>query len=223
MKSFVVYVEDHEDSKKQAQRCKLSCNRSGFEAELMSGVTPKTLSEYATNYKDAEGARITSFKRESKKVYESKKSCFTNHVRVWKKCIELNEPVAFIEHDAGNIREWDNIQFDDVLILNVESAFKQPVFDHVQNKPVFNLSINEYSNTPLIYNKENQWKGAAMIPGTAAYAITPKGAQKLLTNLETYGWEQSDYFINSYNVKLQYVVPEYFTLISPNLNMSHGY
>lgn len=222
MKSFVIYVEGHKDSEKQAKKCKASCIQSGFDTELMAGVTPKTLSEY-TNYKDAKGARIESFKVESKKVYETKKSCFTNHVRVWQKCLKLNEPVAFIEHDAGNVRDWNNILFDEVLILNAESAFRQPVFDHVKNKPSLNLGLNQYLDTPLIYNKENQWKGSAMMPGTAAYAVTPKGAQKLLYNLYKYGWEQSDYFINSHNVNIQYVVPEYFTLSSPNLNMSHGF
>lgn len=222
MKSFVIYVEGHKQSEKQAEKCRASCYQSGFDAELMKGVTPETLSEYA-EYEDAQGGRITSFKRESKKVYESKKSCFTNHIRVWEKCIELNEPVAFLEQDSGNIRKWNHTQFDEVLILNAESAFKQSVFDHVRNKPWLNFGLNPYSDTPLIYNKENQWKGAAMMPGTAAYAITPNGAKRLLDNLQTYGWEQSDYFINSYNVNIQYIVPEYFTFKSPNLNMSHGY
>jgi len=61
-----------------------------------------------------------------------------------------------------------------------------------------------------------------MMPGTAAYGITPKGAKKLLDSLTKHGWEQSDYFINNYNVKIQTMMPEYFTFKLKNLNMSHG-
>ena len=61
-----------------------------------------------------------------------------------------------------------------------------------------------------------------MMPGTAAYAITPKGAKRLIENLSTTGWEQSDYFINTFNVKIQTASPEYFTFKLKNLNMSHG-
>ena len=62
-----------------------------------------------------------------------------------------------------------------------------------------------------------------MMPGTASYAITPKGANKLLKAVEKHGWEQSDFFINTKNVHIQYVVPEYFTFTLKNLNMSHGF
>ena len=41
--------------------------------------------------------------------------------------------------------------------------------------------------------------------------------------LEEHGWEQSDFFINTNNVHIQYVVPEYFTFTLKNLNMSHGF
>lgn len=61
-----------------------------------------------------------------------------------------------------------------------------------------------------------------MIPGTAAYAVTPKGAKKLLDSLHKNGWEQSDFFINTFNVKMQYTIPEYFTFKHSNLNTSHG-
>ena len=60
-----------------------------------------------------------------------------------------------------------------------------------------------------------------MMPGTAAYAITPKGAKKLLSHLYL-GWEQSDYYINTKSVNIQYILPENFTFKLPNLRMSHG-
>ena len=138
MKSFVVYVKGHSKSEEYMDQCLESCNSNNFNAEPFQGVTPETLNDW-DHYPEILNGRATSFKKEGKRTYETKKSCFLNHVRVWKKCIELNEPVAFIEQDATCIRPWNNTVFQDVLIMNCESAFKQPVFDHVRNKPKLNF------------------------------------------------------------------------------------
>lgn len=222
MKSFIIYVKGHEKSEQYANVVLQSCKNSGFNAELLEGITPDTIHEYE-QYPEIEGGRATFFKAQNTRKYMIKKSCFTNNVRVWKKCIELDEPVAFIEHDSYCVRDWDNPSFNELLVLNIDSAFKQPVFSDLQTKPNFSLGQAVYKNSPLVYNKENLWKGYSMIPGTAAYAITPKGAKKLLHNLSKYGWDQSDYFINRFNVYIEYRIPEYFTFKLKNLNMSHGY
>ena len=59
-----------------------------------------------------------------------------------------------------------------------------------------------------------------MAPGTAAYAITPIGAKKLLTIAEK-GLDQSDFLINSNNIKMQYLMPSPVQFNKINLNTSH--
>ena len=222
MKTFVIYVKGHKKSEQYMNKCIESCSNSNFDAEPFEGVTPATLNEY-TQYPEIKNGRAECFKSENKKIYETKKSCFTNHVRIWKKCIELNQPVAFVEQDSSCIRQWNNQIFNEVLILNISSAFKQPVFDHVMNKPNLDLGVHNYNYSPLFYRFNNIFQNSLLIPGTGAYAITPLGAKKLLNILEKHGWDQSDFFINTKNVNLQYVTPEYFTFKLKNLNMSYGF
>ena len=226
MKAYVVFVQGHKTSESYMRYCMESCSVKGWDPEPLEGVTPATLSSYP-DLPDAEGSRVQDFFREGKKVYNTKKACFNNHIRVWKKCIELNEPVAFIEQDADCIRPWGNETFDEVLILNIESAFRQKVFEHLASLGWirgWNLGVNTYDESLIPYRHSNKsWKGSYMMPGTASYAITPKGANKLLKAVEKHGWEQSDFFINTKNVHIQYVVPEYFTFTLKNLNMSHGF
>ena len=76
------------------------------------------------------------------------------------------------------------------------------------------------SNYPLKYYKNNQYKGCNMIAGTAAYIISPKGAKKLLDALSQ-GLDQSDFFINEKNVRLQYLSPSPVRFQKINLNTSH--
>jgi len=226
MKSFIIYVKGNTKSEEYANVCLDSC-RDKFDAELFEGVTPDALNKYEETYNFTRiiPSRVNNFYHENQKLFHTKKSCFMNHVRLWHRCLELNQPIAVIEQDSFCVKKWDNIQFHELLILNCESAFNQPVFNHVwkqKSKPKFNIGIHDYTDTPLIYYIENNFKGYAMMPGTAAYAITPKGAQRLIENLFKYGWEQSDYFINNHNVKIEYIFPEYFTFKLKNLNMSHG-
>ena len=221
MKAFLIFVKDHLESTNQAARALASCKNSGFEVELTEGVVPLTLNE---KWEYVKGSRASNFYVQDTKKYNTKKSCFANHVKIWNKCIELNEPVAFLEHDVGCIRNYIEEDFEDVLILNIESSMKQEVFNDISDKGKWDLGIHEYKYDPLKYRHDvPEWKGSYMMPGTGSYAVTPKEAEKLLNALETHGWEQSDFFINTANVTIQYIVPEYFTFKSKNLNMSHGF
>lgn len=222
MKAFLIYIEGHKGSEKQALSAKESCEGSGFNIELTPGITPKTLNQYE-QYPEIDKSRALDFKKSNQKTYLTKMSCFLNHIQVWKKCIELNEPVAFIEHDSFNVRAWDNQDWQDILILNIDAAFKQPVFSHVSNKLKPQSGLNMYNKSPFVYNRENVFKGGLLIPGTGAYAIKPHAAKKLLSSVEKYGWEQSDYFINTSHVTLEYIMPEYFIFKHSNLNTSHGF
>ena len=226
MKSFVIYIKGNSKSEEYAKVCLDSC-KDKFDAELFEGVTPFTLKKYEEKYNfiRIQPSRVNNFYNENKKLFHTKKSCFMNHVRLWHKCLELNKPIAVIEQDSFCLKKWDNTQFEELLILNVESAFNQKVFDHVwkkKSKPCFEIGLNEYKTDVLTYYFENMFNGYSMMPGTAAYGITPKGAKKLLDSLTKHGWEQSDYFINNYNVKIQTMMPEYFSFKLKNLNMSHG-
>lgn len=225
MKTFIVRVKNNEKSENYAQDCLKSC-KGKFDAELFDGVNPSTLEYWSNIYKlePMAQSRAIGHQLASKKIYDAKKSCFLNHVRLWNKCVELNEPIAFIEHDAHCINAWDNKPFDELLILNIKSALNQEVFKLLKNqvdKINFGLGICEYKQSPLVFKKNPKFHGGLMMPGTAAYAITPKGAKRLLSHLHM-GWEQSDYYINTKSVRIQYANPEYFTFKLPNLQMSHG-
>jgi GR25 family glycosyltransferase involved in LPS biosynthesis len=92
-------------------------------------------------------------------------------------------------------------------------------------KPELKEGIQTYENEYLYYKSDNIWKYSGMIPGTAAYAITPKGANRLIQNVKTYGWDKADYIINTKTVHMEYNYPDPIILshhIVPNQRTSHG-
>jgi GR25 family glycosyltransferase involved in LPS biosynthesis len=228
MKSFIIHVTSNKKSVEYANICLQSC-QGKFDAQLFEGVTPDTLHTYEAQYPFTHmvDSRAKDFSEENKLLYKIKKSCFMNHVRLWNKCIELNETIAVIEQDSFCVRSWQPVAFDDVLIMNFESAWNQRIFKGFwkegHKKPLIKEGIFDYENNKMMhYHRKNNYHDSYRIPGTAAYAVTVQGATKLLASLKKNGWEQSDYFVNNKNVRLQAFGPEFFTFKMPNLNMSHG-
>ena len=227
MKAFIIYIESHAASKVYANECLASC-KGKFEASLFEATTPSTLAEHTKgkDYHPIEPGRATDFYKRAVetqkfKLHDTKKSIFVTATRLWKKCVELDEPIVILEHDSLCERAWDNPEFEDVLILNGKSCWKQiPIGGKGQKDP--KDGVQAY-NSKLKYKFKNEFKNAYMMPGAAAYAIKPHAAKKLLEAADKYGWEQNDHFINSFNVKIQIVLPEYFTFKLPNLNTSHGF
>lgn len=224
MNSYIIYVKGNSKSEDYMNACLNSCSSKGFNAQPFVGVTRHTLHEYekSITISPLPNSRALGQKAEDINLFKTKKSCFMNHVRLWRMCVDQNKPIAVIEQDAHCVREWDYPEFDELLILNLKSALAQPVFNPIRIQAdafPYKVGIHEYTDSPLVYTKNNIFKGGYMMPGTGAYAITPKGANRLLTNLMS-GYDQSDYYINTNTVNIQYVHPEYFTFKLPNLKMS---
>jgi len=227
MKAQIYYIKDHNESVKQANEALRSFYKHDWNAELRPGVTAKTVEDYPEfGWNIIENSRLHDFKNENYNKYLTKMSCAINHIKFWEEVIDEDLPMAFIEHDAICTTSWDKVEFDEYLILNCEFVFKPPnklalkqFKDYVW--PSFGLS-DWPNNWPLNYYKENKWISSAMAPGTGAYAITPAGARKLLTNVMKYGIDQSDFMINSHNVKMQYYIPSPIKFNNINLSTSYG-
>jgi len=224
----IVYVKGHKESEKQASEALASFKKWGWDTYLHEGLTWENVentSEYK-NYKIIENSRLLNFKEENKHKFLTKISCAINHIRFWKKVIKVNKPMAFIEHDSICTTSWDNYTFDEYLILNCEFVFRPPNklgLSQFKDYAWPSFGLCEWPNDyRLKYYRENLWKDSNMAPGTGAYAITPIGAKKMLNVIEKYGLDQSDFMINSFNLKMQYCVPSPVKFNKINLSTSYG-
>lgn len=229
MKGQIIYVPSHSKSIAQAEEAERSSKIfSGWDLKLTSGVTPKTLNKVDESQRSVpmiENSRLINFKSENENRFYTKLSCVMNHVNFWKEVVEKDEPMAFIEHDAIFISSWRDHDFDEYLILNAEYVFAPPNKLNIsqlrgykwQGQGVENLP----SDYPLVYYRENEWKGSFMVPGTGAYALTPKGAKKMLKVAER-NLDQSDFILNSSNVNIQYLLPSPIKFNTINLSTSYG-
>lgn len=230
MKAFIVFIDTNRDSISHATKVLRSIlDFPSWQPELLLGVTPASLALFEDLYPltPQPKSRVRLLRQANYHMYNCKKSCFYNHYRTWMHCVDIDEPVAFIEHDSLCLQAWDSPDFAEILVLNANSALKQ---SQVQK----NFRKNGFSDKHAVLHGVHPWRyplfnqhtedsaWPTMMPGTAAYAITPQGARRLLAHARHYGWEQSDHFINTSVVDIQYRSPEYFNLGLENLRLSHG-
>lgn len=229
MKAFIIHINGHEGSMKTANMALESCQAHGYEAELFDGITPKTNDVWDKKFNLKVIRPGHMYDRQiglngTNQTYLCKYSNFLNHYRLWLESIERDETIVVLEHDVLCKHEWDNPGFSEMLVLNMECGLYEQQFSKI-GKPNLFPGVNEYKNPHLIYRSQNVWHGAAMIPGSAAYAINPKGASRLIKNVKQFGWEKADYIINNRTVKMEYINPDYFVFshdIIPNQKTSHG-
>jgi GR25 family glycosyltransferase involved in LPS biosynthesis len=227
MKGRIYYIKGHVESEKQSRESLESFLRFDWDVELTEGVTPETLDKNDFDVPLIQGGRLESFKKEGKRTFEIKKSCFTNHLKLWKEVVDTNTPMAFIEQDSIACDSFE-LNFKDVIVLNIDYAFSLPsvLGNHPHlagyRPPVTLTPLPLPQSYPLRYYKNNIYAGYNMMPGTAAYAITPKAASRLLTATYINGIDQSDFFINTRNVNIEYITPSPVKFNTVNLNTSHA-
>lgn len=225
MKANLIYVKGHDQSEAQAQIAIESLNLFNWDVELISGIIPDTLNESDFPYDNLNDSRFADFAKEGGRKYYVKKSCLFNNLKFAERVIEADEPMIFLEHDVLAINSLPDLDFDEYCFLSYQYAFMAP---SSLNKPPYNKyfiygkpGINEFPlDYPLKYYHNSIYKGAIQTPGTAAYALSPKGAEKILMAASK-GLEQSDYIINSMNLRLQYLWPSPIKYQPTNLNLSH--
>lgn len=103
--------------------------------------------------------------------------CFLSHFQLWKKCVELDEPILITEHDGIFIRDIPkdvNDHYTDVLRLDSYQAWK----------PEYEQLVQQSLSEPIGYKRpephSKTYGSGPYCVGYYGYMIKPSGAQKLI-------------------------------------------
>jgi GR25 family glycosyltransferase involved in LPS biosynthesis len=92
--------------------------------------------------------------------------CFYSHYTLWRRCVDLNEPIMIFEDDVKFYRGWHPVDWEGVLILSLgKNSF--------QNEP-----YKTYLENPSGPPQPMPWRQYSM-PGASGYAIKPEAALSL--------------------------------------------
>jgi GR25 family glycosyltransferase involved in LPS biosynthesis len=172
MKSFIIYLPAFKNSVKWAIKAQQSALQHSWEVELYEGFDGR--------YSDLKEHDI--FMNPHAGTHKGEKllgkpgviGCFLSHYFLWKKSLELNEPICILEHDVTIHKLMPDVKFLDVIKLVSGPKGKQKVY------------------------------GGTWWAGAMAYCITPQGANKLVKFVNTEGALPADWMLCTSIIDLKF-------------------
>ena len=110
-KTFVIAIKDHPVSESQLRDCLESAKKFKWKAEVFWGVNGTTITQ-ETWINEGLFPRLDKPTMGKPGV----QGCFLSHYTLWKRCIELNEPIIILEHDAIIQQQWNALDLTDSII-----------------------------------------------------------------------------------------------------------
>jgi hypothetical protein len=210
MKAYIITIFDNQDSVKHANICLQSIKdtNSDLDAQLFSAITPDTMFNVTWTWParkkqtcNKTGLILTAYKNAD---INKRIACAQSHYMLWKKCVELNETICILEHDAFFIKKFNLTDFSGgAMSINspLDATFKDREYDS------------------LLENKENEvpWVTEINIPqglpGNSAYIIKPWAAKKAIELQDTVGWWPNDAILCKQLCSWLTVYKPYFTIL----------
>ena len=203
MKAHIITLVDDQDSVAQAIACveshravKNDFDIGVFEATTAENVVREMLDaklqwNYPFNGQEfldmATGLRKRGYETADPK---KRMACFMSHYRLWQKCVEENESMIVLEHDATWLDKFDatNLEYSSrtVISLNRPEPGATPragEYDTAIIRQVGQKELPVVVDVPYVFPREVP----AGLPGNSAYYIKPAGAKKLIKLVKEFG------------------------------------
>lgn len=188
MRAFVITLKNHDYSEQVANRCIASAETYGVSVEKFYGVNKqnaiKTMQEFGLKWTWADNntrmtyCPITYLRQHPYGNVESKIGCSMSHFLLWRKCVELDEPILILEHDSIFIRKLPEFDFTGICQINdPNGATRKGKWwsDQMKQRGIKGVHEKTWVTTPQ----------ERMIPdglaGNSAYVIKPWAAQELIS------------------------------------------
>lgn len=195
MKAFVITIKNHEYSANCAQRCILSAYQFGINVEPFYAVTKETafstLNDHHLRWSWADNnlrKTVCSFTGLEQFPYRAndfrtKIACSLSHYLLWLKCIELNEDILILEHDAVFVRPLPSIVFRGAIQINnpLKGGYKGKYHSEVM------IARNEEGVYPLTRKRSAGSRIPDGFSGNSAYIVKPWAAKEFVNAFKIYG------------------------------------
>lgn len=185
MKAFVITLKDNEYSERKAKECIASAAKFGTDVEIFYGVNKENAEQtmkdhglkwtWAKNNTANDICPITGLHQfpYCTRDLRAKIGCSMSHFLLYKKCIELDESILILEHDAVFLRDLPDFNFKGICQINDPNG-ATPGGNIWSNKITTKNTIGASKKT-LINNSVPDG-----LAGNSAYVIKPWAANELI-------------------------------------------
>lgn len=188
MKAFVITLRGHEYSERVAQRCIDSA--FGLDVRRFDAVTAGEAQRvmrlaglrwtWANDNRSQAVCPISGLKQHRYGTLDAKIGCFMSHWLLWCMCIELDEPILILEHDAVFIRPLPDVDFAGICQIN-DPRGATP-YGGMWSDKMAERGPGVWPKTPVF--PDDRPDGLA---GNSAYLIKPHAAKALIDKAREVG------------------------------------
>ena len=196
MKAFVIAIEDHEYSEAKAARCIETGQRiGGIHVERFKAIdayhSASIMQHYglkwtwASNNTSESVCPISGLKQRPYGNLAAKIGCSMSHYLLWKKCVEIGEPILILEHDSVFVSLFEDFCFRSVCMVN-DPAGATPKGLWWQEQMVM--------RGPGLYPKTRIFPDDIPdgLAGNSAYVIRPSAAAIMINHCKHFGLWPND-------------------------------
>jgi len=230
MKAFVITLFNDKYSVESAEKTIKTARQMNddLHIEMVRATTPKQVNEYNYSYpvegetSEYEGMTLVGYKA---KDIDKKIACSISHMKLWEKCVEMDEAIMILEHDSVFTRKFklgklmNEIQDGDIVMVNdPRGATRRSQLYH-ENIIRWDKGVNEIDG--VNQDGENNPDGLA---GNSAYIITPAAAKKAIELQTSIGIWPNDALLckQLFPKKLKSYYP-YITRVEQKKSTTTGY
>lgn len=219
MKAYVITLPNHEYSEQKAQRCINTAKEIGkitvekFDAVKKEQAKDVMLSfglqwTWANNNKSHTICPITKLKQHPYKGanLNAKIGCSMSHYLLWKRCVELDEPLLILEHDAVFIRRFPNFDFTGICQINDPNGAGK----NGRRLSEKMIEQNKHGVSPKTSNTTDPLVPDGLA-GNSAYVIKPWAAKEAINKTAEVGLWMNDALLC---IQLFPYLEEYFPFIT---------
>lgn len=189
MKSFHITLKDHKLGQELGNKNVAIATEFGLEANLFDAIPGNNCDHLFKQHKV----------RKLRTNKPGHQGCFMSHFLLWKKCLELNETIAILEHDGMFVRALpDNIEDNFVDVCRLDPC--------IFWKETYESDLEKCLGDPINYYKpetvyRETYFGNFYI-GYYGYLIKPSGADKLVRQAKKIGGYAVDMFVGTNTVDI---------------------
>lgn len=191
MKAYIITLTTHPKSTAAAKRCIGSAN---IPISIFDAVTEedaeRIMREEKIMWKYPWKGEQMDFKAGLRKsAYPTanplrRVACFLSHYMLWKMCVDKDEPIMILEHDAIFIKPFDETAFMkaecDIISLNDPRGATRRAQEFHEKLQQGHQTIQRVPTIDDLMIPQG-------LPGNSAYIIKPSGAKKMLNLVKEYG------------------------------------
>lgn len=177
--TFVIALKDHPVSESQLQDCLHSAVQHNWKVEVFWGVNGNTITDDCWKVENISTVRIDKPTMSRPGV----QGCFLSHWKLWNKCVEINEPIIILEHDALIMKKWDPLELSNSIIK---------LHRHYAGKKI------KYDIDSGFWSKSGH-----------AYCLSPEHASKLIKFVRNVGAFEVDILMGSKVVPVTHIKPSW--------------